>query len=295
MKIADLDQGVINIARPAVQTAPVVLASPHSGRIYPPDLRAISPLDTEQLRLSEDCFVDDLFAGAPDQGVPLLRALFARAYVDVNREPYELDPRMFNEPLPNYANPHSPLVAAGLGTIARVVAHHMPIYRGRIALDTALDRVERCYRPYHRALAELIDTTVDRFKVAVLLDCHSMPSRSGGVESRALADGADVVLGDRHGTACGAIVTTTVEAVLQDLGYRVRRNHPYAGGFSTRHYGRPFEGRHALQIEISRALYMDEARLARSPAFAQVQADMGRVVAAVAALAPEDLRPMRRR
>lgn len=253
--------------------APLVLASPHSGRNYPAELLAASRLDATGLRRSEDSFVDELFSDAPRQGVPLLAARFPRAWCDPNREPWELDASMFSDDLPSYVNRTSARVGAGLGTIARIVASGEPIYRRKLRFAEAQHRVEAYWRPYHDALARLIAEAKARYGACVLLDCHSMPA--AGVP------GADFVLGDAHGTACAPALTRHVEEWLNGLGYAVRRNDPYAGGYVTRSYGRPRENIHALQVEIARPLYMDEARFERSARFALVRADMAALVSAL--------------
>ena len=262
----------IALVQPARQTAPVVLASPHSGRDYPPEFVASARLDPTALRRSEDGFVDQLFASGPGQGVPLLAATFPRAFCDPNREAWELDPAMFEGALPSWVNTTSPRVGAGLGTIARVVASGEAIYRRKLRFDEAEERIRACWQPYHDALTGLIAATRREFGACLLVDCHSMPG--GGSP----AAGPDFVLGDAHGTACAPAVTRLVEATLGSMGYDVRRNDPYAGGYVTRHYGRPREGVHALQIEIARGLYMDETRMEKLPRFAAVQADLSALV-----------------
>lgn len=274
---------------PATQTLPLVVASPHSGRHYPPDFVASARLDRVALRRSEDGFVDELVAHAPSLGAPLLRAHFPRAYVDANREPFELDPRMFREPLPAYANTRSPRVAAGLGTIARVVASGADIYPGKLALDEAMARIRNCYWPYHNALRDLITSTQARFGGCILLDCHSMPSVGGPTDRDPGYNRVDFVLGDCHGTACSARVTRTAERSLRDLGYHVTRNAPYSGGFVTRHYGRPEQGVHALQIEVNRALYMDEIEVRRGPEIGHLARNLECLVAALGTLDPKRL------
>ncbi len=246
---------------PRVGELPLVVASPHSGSLYPPDLLDASALDPHELRRSEDCYVHELVSGAEDLGIVVIRALFPRAYVDVNREPYELDPLLFDEALPDYANQRSPRVAAGLGTIARVVANGKPIYRRKLAVWEGLERLERCYIPYHQALRELIDERVARFGFCVLLDCHSMPSLAAGPGGE---PPAQIVLGDCHGASAGPALVELALRSFRGLGYRVAYNAPYAGGFVTRQYGRPERGVHALQIELARSLYMDETSLERS-------------------------------
>jgi N-formylglutamate amidohydrolase len=259
------------VHRPVCQTTPVVFASPHSGRSYPVSFLSAARLDPISLRRSEDSFVDELFAAAPGYGAPLLTASFPRAYCDPNREPWELDPTMFNDALPTWVNTTSTRVGAGLGTIARVVASGEAIYRDKLTFAEAEYRVRSCWQPYHDTLSALIGATCAVFGGCILLDCHSMPAPVGVVRARG---GADVVLGDAHGTACAPRITRLVEQVLRELGYSVRRNDPYAGGYVTRTYGRPREGVHALQIEVARALYMNEARIERSPRFRSVQRDL---------------------
>ena len=277
------------ILRPGEQTAPIVLASPHSGTAYPEAFVAASPLDPLDLRRSEDCFVDELWLGAAALGVPLLRAAFPRAFVDANREPFELDPEMFEDDLPPYVNVNSSRVAAGLGTLARVVANGKEIYGGKLRFADALERIETCYRPYHAALRRLIDATRDRFGYCILIDCHSMPSIGAPMDPDAGRGRADFILGDGFGTACEGAVADTVERALESHGYRVTRNKPFAGGYTTRHYGCPEEGVHALQIETNRALYMDEDAIGRLPALADVAGHMTSVVSALIRLSRVDL------
>jgi N-formylglutamate deformylase len=259
----------VTIRRPARQTMPLVFASPHSGQSYPAELLAEARLAPLALRRSEDSFVDELFAAAPDLGAPLLAATFPRVWCDVNREAWELDPSMFDGPLPPWVNTTSPRVGAGLGTIARIVATGETVYRRRLAFAEAEARIRTCWEPYHAALAELIAETKARFGVCLLIDCHSMPAHPAQS-----ANPPDFVLGDAHGTACAPRATRLVEEVLLGLGYRVRRNDPYAGGYVTRHYGRPREATHALQIEIARSLYMDEVRIERTPGLAPLARDL---------------------
>jgi N-formylglutamate deformylase len=268
------------VLRPERQTIPVVFASPHSGRHYPDELLAATRLDALSLRRSEDSFVDDLFAAAPEHGAPLLAATFPRAWCDANREPWELDPAMFADRLPAWVNTSSGRVGAGLGTIARVVASGEAIYRDKLSFADAERRVRTCWQPFHDTLAGLIGETLTQFGHCLLIDCHSMPTQ--GHPSRPGSRPADFVLGDAHGTACAPRLARQVETLLKDLGYSVRRNDPYAGGYITRHYGRPREGIHALQIEIARELYMDEARIEQLPGFGFVQRSMTQLIAGLA-------------
>ena len=260
------------VLRPVGQIIPLVLASPHSGRDYPAEFLASTRLEPRRLRRSEDSFVDELFAAGPDHGAPLLAACFPRAFCDPNREAWELDPAMFADPLPPWVNTTSARVGAGLGTIARVVSSGEAIYRRKLSFAEAEARVRACWQPYHDALAALIAEARAAFGACLLLDCHSMPA--GGAAARPGGE-PDFVLGDAHGTACAPRITRVVEATIAGMGYTVRRNDPYAGGYVTRHYGRPREGVHALQIEIARGLYMQESRIEKLPRFAEVQRDTG--------------------
>jgi N-formylglutamate amidohydrolase len=271
------------VRRPVRQTVPIVFASPHSGALYPPDFIAAARLDPITLRRSEDSFVDELFVEAPAHGAPLLAATFPRAFCDPNREPWELDPAMFEEELPSWVNTTSPRVGAGLGTIARVVASGETIYRAKLRFADAERRIRLCWQPYHDTLAALITGTRAVFGACLLIDCHSMPAHGTGGRS---GNGTEFVLGDAHGTACAPRITRFVEQALISLGYVVRRNDPYAGGYVTRHYGRPRNNVHALQIEIARFLYMDENRIERLPRFVAVQHDLMALMARLASEAP---------
>jgi len=278
------------ILEPRTWRSPIIFNSPHSGRVYPRAFLASARLDLSTLRRSEDSFVDDLIIGVVDRGHPLMRAHFPRCYIDVNREPYELDPRMFEGRLPSFANTRSMRVAGGLGTVARVVGDSQEIYDQRIPVDDALRRIENLYKPYHRALRRLLTCAHRDFGAAVLVDCHSMPSTAGTKDERPRAD---LVLGDRYGTSCVSAVSEVIEAALRDLGYVVSRNKPYAGGFITEHYGNPAAGLHSIQLEINRALYMDERHYERSPRFEQLAADLVTVADRLTELPIEELRPYR--
>jgi N-formylglutamate amidohydrolase len=288
-KAEPADDAAIEVAEPATQTVPFVFTSPHSGTRYPEHFIAASRLDPLALRRSEDSFVDELFATAPHVGAPLVKALFARAYCDANREPYELDPAMFEDELPAFANTASLRVAGGLGTIARVVGAGGEIYRRKLTFAEAEARISGCYRPFHAAVSRLLSATRALFGVAVLIDCHSMPSIGGPMDRDEGRSRPDIVLGDRFGSACAPQLVDVAEHVLTKLGYRVARNHPYAGGFNTHHYGQPVKGVHALQIEINRALYMDEARIERRAALTTMAADMGLLMEALGQIEPRAL------
>jgi len=259
----DASAPTYEIRAPERQSMPVVFCSPHSGSGYTPAFLTAVKADLVSLRQLEDSFVDELFAAAPERGAPLLCALFPRAFIDPNREPYELDPEMFDGPLPEHANTTSFRVSGGLGTIARVTTTGAAIYRRKLRVAEAEHRIAAFYQPFHGALKGLLDTTKRRFGHAVLIDCHSMPSIGGPGDRDQGRERADIVLGDRFGTSCAPALTDAVEATLSGLGYRVVRNVPYAGGFTTQHYGCPDDGVHALQIEINRVLYMDQRRLRR--------------------------------
>ncbi len=272
------------VSAPAEQRLPFVFNSPHSGRYYPLSFVQASRLDSVSIRNSEDCYVDELFACVTRLGAPLLKANFPRAFLDVNREPYELDPRMFAEPLPPFANSQSARVAGGLGTVPRLVAEGQLIYPGRIPLAEALYRIEELYKPYHATLDQLLRATQQQFGFAVLIDCHSMPggSRAGEIGSR-----PDFIVGDRFGRSCNERLTQAAIELLQGLGYTVVHNKPYAGGFITEYYGRPATACHALQIEVNRSLYVNEQTLNRLASFETLCADLYRFLSDLTSL-PDD-------
>jgi N-formylglutamate deformylase len=237
---------------------PFIFASPHSGRFYPLSFAQSSRLDAISLRRSEDAFVDELFDSVTELGAPLICARFPRAFVDANRAPGELDPAMFDAPL-NAVGPRSPRVAAGLGVIPRVVRDGLEIYGTRLPAGEAVFRLEHFYRPYHAALAGLVEQTRAEFGVAVVIDCHSMPPP---------AKAHDIVLGDCYGEAAAPELIGQTQKILSGLGFSVARNAPYAGGYTTHLYGRPHEDVHAIQVEVSRALYLDETLMEKSAGFA---------------------------
>ncbi len=274
------------VRRPAEYAAPFVFCSPHSGRIYPRHFIAQSRLDPLTLRRSEDCYVDELFQAAPALGAPLITARFPRAFLDVNREPYELDPSLIRDPLPEYANAHSVRVTGGLGTIARIVADGEEIYREPLSLASALARIETLYIPFHRMLASLLDETLARFGYAVLIDCHSMPSAA---MTKGVANRPDFVIGDRFGVSCDHRMSHFLRDELTAMGYEVQMNRPYAGGYITEHYGRPDRGWHAVQIEINRGLYLNEFSLERSEGFTRLLVDLTALAEAMFAELPERL------
>ena len=275
------------ILAPAQWLVPAVFNSPHSGRFLPEALVQASRLTPEALRQSEDCFVDELFTSCQNFGAPMLRALTSRAYVDLNREPYEMDARMFLEDLPGYMNPGSSRVASGLGTVPKLVAEGVEIYRGKIHLADALARVEKIYRPYHRTLTALLNEAYNATGFVLLVDCHSMPASAVANLKPQHHGTVDVVLGDRFGAACNSEIAGEAEKLLAQAGFEVLRNRPYAGGFITETHGAPRHNRHALQIEINRALYMDEPRMEKSKAFAEVQAAVQSVIEKLLVFLPQ--------
>jgi len=288
MTLFDGELSPFEVVEPACWRAPIIFNSPHSGSVYPDEFLSASRIDLPALRRSEDSFMDELIGGLSDRGFPTVRVNFPRSYVDVNREPYELDPRMFSGRLPSFANTRSMRVAGGLGTIPRVVGDGQEIYRERLSVDDALARIEALYKPYHRALRRLINKAHHTFGRVVVVDCHSMPSV--GV-SRDEPRRPDVVIGDRYGTSCSPMLADMVEETMSRLGYSVGRNKPYAGGFITEHYGNPASGLHTIQLELNRAIYMDERRRARSGRFAQVTIDFAVLAEALASVPLDDLGP----
>jgi N-formylglutamate amidohydrolase len=280
-----------HLSESETQNIPLVVASPHSGNRYPSDLVDASKLDAYDLRRSEDAYVDMLFATCIDHGAPLLAALFPRAYVDVNREPYELDPAMFDGALPPYASTRSPRVAAGLGSIPRIVAAGMDIYNRRLSFAEASARLDVCYKPYHRELNRLLQTTRKRFGTCLLLDAHSMPSAGLSCRDDPNFGPIDIVLGDNHGRAAAPDLTDAAYCYLRDLGYAVAINDPYAGGYVTKAYGAPQAGVHVLQVEVNRALYMDEMSFERSRHFKTLQSHIDGLIAALGAAIKVDDAP----
>ncbi len=267
------------LARADVAATPLICASPHSGRIYPLAMMAASQLDRRAIRRSEDAHVDELIAAAPGFGHALIAAQFARAFIDVNREPWELDPAMFEDELPAFAKARTARVAAGLGAIARIVCEGQEIYARKLTFAEAEGRVRQVHQPYHAALTALIAETKAARGLAILIDWHSMPAAAASGRN---GEPCDFVLGDRFGAACAGAVPGLVDRELSAMGYRVARNTPYAGGYTTEHYGRPGRKVHALQIEINRALYFDEQSLQLTAGFATLKADLERLFAALA-------------
>jgi N-formylglutamate amidohydrolase len=274
--VPDAPMKAYHLQRPLRQAGPVIFASPHSGRDYPAEFLAGALLDQQAIRSSEDAFVDRLFDAAPRLGAPLLAACAPRAFIDLNRAADELDPAVIE----GIARaPHNPRVSSGLGVIPRVVAGGRPIYRGKLSLAEATARISRYWHPYHAALSGLIDETRRAFGSTVLIDCHSMPHEAIEAHSRPGQPRPEVVLGDRHGVAAGREVMDRVEAAFAAAGLRVARNAPFAGAYVAQAYGRPSRGVHVVQVEIDRALYMDEPRVEPLPGFSAFRELMAGVVA----------------
>ena len=260
---------------PDPRSTGVIFASPHSGCDYPWSFLRRSVLDERTIRSSEDAFVDRLFAAAPGLGAPLLAARAPRAYVDLNRGADELDPGVI-EGVRHVA--HNPRISSGLGVIPRVVANGRAIYRGKIPLAEARARLAEIWTPYHATLQRLLAEARRDFGAAILIDCHSMPHEA--IDSIAAGGRTpDVVLGDRFGAACGPEIVDRIEAAFAGAGLRVARNAPFAGAYVTQHYGRPSRGQHVVQVEIDRALYIDEREIRPSAGFADLRRVLDGVMA----------------
>lgn len=266
---------------PEPLTSRVVFASPHSGCDYPASFLRASILDERTIRSSEDAFVDRLFDCAPQFGAPLLRAAAPRAYLDLNRATDELDPALI-EGVRRIG--HNPRVASGLGVVPRVVAGGRAIYRGKLTRDEAEDRIARLWRPYHDRLQALLDRARDRFGESILIDCHSMPHEAIEGAGRSTRDKPEIVIGDRFGASASGRFVDSVEQSFANAGFRVVRNAPFAGAFTAQHYGRPSRHQHAIQIEIDRSLYMDEAGIRPHDGFAELRHRLRAVIAGIAAL-----------
>lgn len=266
-----------DLQRPKAGPAgPVVLAAPHGGRFYPADMNAAC--DLFSLRRLEDGLVDLLVADGPSLGAPLLSAVYGRAYMDVNRAPDELDPQMFEAGRSIGPCRRTVRVAAGLGLIARVAGEGRDIYQRKLSRDEGRRRMDQVYRPYHAALEALLDETQRAFGRAILIDWHSMPSTAACSSAHRGQRAADIILGDRYGQSCAPVLTDAVEAVLEDAGYAVTRNRPYAGGYTTEFYGKPHLGRHVIQIELNRALYLDEVTLRPTDGFAPLKHRLNTII-----------------
>lgn len=270
-----------HLARPAVRTTSVVFASPHSGREYPESFLRRTVLNAAEIRSSEDAFVDLLFETAPDHGAPFITAAAPRAFIDLNRGPDELDSALV-EGVRRTA--HNPRIASGLGVIPRVVANGRQIYRGKLTLLEAHQRIGRYWRPYHDQLQALLDESNTQFGEAILIDCHSMPHEALENVGPPASLRPDIVLGDRFGATAAGAVVEQIETAFARAGLRVARNMPFAGAFITQHYGRPSRGQHAIQIEIDRGLYMNERTLEPNAGFEAFKSLLNGVISELAAI-----------
>lgn len=276
------------LRKPDARTTSVVFASPHSGRKYPASFLQRAILNEKEIRSSEDAFVDDLFSGAVDHGAPLLLAQAPRAYLDLNRGPEELDPALI-ENVRRVA--HNPRIASGLGVIPRVVSNGRAIYSGKLKLHEAHERITNVWRPYHDTLQTLLDEAHRDFGEAILIDCHSMPHEALENVGPPGATRPDVVLGDRFGAAAASSVVEQVEAAFAAAGFKVARNMPFAGAYICQNYGRPSRRYHAVQVEVDRSIYMNEAVIKPNANFKAFKAVLDGVIAEIADIGrPADLR-----
>jgi N-formylglutamate amidohydrolase len=284
-----MQNAVFALSLPDERRSAAVFSSPHSGADYPPAFLEASLLGPLQIRSSEDAFVDELFAAAPLAGAPLLAARVPRACIDLNRAPDDLDPALIRGASRRFVNAR---IAAGLGVIPRVVGEGRPIMEGKLSLAEAEARIARCWHPYHAQLRLLLDGARARFGTAILFDCHSMPHEALSAAPNIWGRRPEVILGDRFGGSCDRWLVDAATALFAGAGFVVARNAPFAGGYITQTYGQPRAGVQALQIEIDRSLYMDEARIERLPHFAEVAARIAGVVAGLAELGPRSAEPM---
>lgn len=268
-----------DVLLPAAPASCVVFASPHSGRDYSWSFLRTTVLNEHAIRSSEDAFVDQLFECASEYGAAFIKAGAPRAYVDLNRARDELDPALIEGVR---RTGHNPRVASGLGVIPRVVANGRAIYRGKMTIYEAEDRIARYWEPYHNRLQSLLDTAHARHGQTVLIDCHSMPHEAMDGVARAGMRRPDVVLGDRFGAAASGDVVDRIEAAFSSAGFIVTRNAPFAGAYITQAYGKPSKGQHAVQVEIDRSLYMNEQLIRPNGNFEAVQAALRGVVKEVA-------------
>ncbi|HTS20396.1 MAG TPA: N-formylglutamate amidohydrolase [Casimicrobiaceae bacterium] len=268
---------------PAVDALPLLFDSPHSGRDYPPDW--ITPLERIELRRGEDALVDELLAGAPRHGITLLAARFPRCYIDVNREIDDIDPALLAEAWPG-PSPLKPTEKSrkGLGLIRRYVVPGVAIVDAPLSIADVRSRIQAVYLPYHRALAERIESLRERFGFVWHVDWHSMKSRGNAMTpDGAGASRPDMVVGDLDGTSADPGLVDLAVSQLRSFGYRVTVNDPYKGAAIVRRYGKPAERRSTIQIEINRALYLDEASVEPTEGFGKLKASLETLMSALAA------------
>lgn len=255
-----------------------VFSSPHSGRRYPDTFRRHSRLDDLTLRASEDAFIDDIFAMAPRYGAPLLAAQFPRAFIDVNRADDELDPALITRYTAR--RPRTLRVSAGLGVVPRIVAENTPIYDGKLPMHEVEARIDCCYRPFHAQLNEALNRARRLHGIALLIDCHSMPSDTSRRSNRR----AEIVIGDCYGASANTDISDAVFALFRNQGFRVARNAPFAGGYITQRYGKPRDAIHAIQIEIDRGLYLDQKNMVPTANYQTLKRLLDPIVAELAVL-----------
>ncbi|KEJ90351.1 N-formylglutamate amidohydrolase [Sulfitobacter donghicola] len=268
-----------DVLLPNTPASCVVFASPHSGRDYAWSFMRKTVLNEHAIRSSEDAFVDQLFDCAPNYGAAFIKAGAPRSFVDLNRARDELDPALI-EGVRRVG--HNPRIASGLGVIPRVVANGRAIYRGKMPLNEAQERIAKYWEPYHERLQALLTAAQNRHGQTVLIDCHSMPHEAMDGVARSGIRRPDVVLGDRFGAAASGEVVDRIEAAFVEAGFVVTRNAPFAGAYITQAYGKPAKGQHAVQVEIDRSLYMNEQLIRPNGDFEAVRAALQNVVEEVA-------------
>jgi len=258
---------------------PLVLDSPHSGTDYPADFDHLPP--RMLVRQAEDTFVGELYAIAPEIGATLIEALFPRAYIDPNRNVADIDQALLAEPWPGPVT-RSRKTELGIGLVWRLAQGGVPMYSRTLSVAEVERRIKRCYEPYHAAVTSAIDERHQQFGAVWHINCHSMPAVGDVMSDDPGRARADFVLGDRDGTTCEPELTAFVAKTLGAMGYKVAINDPYKGVELVRLHGRPAERRHSLQIEINRRLYLDEATLAKNAGYAKLQANLRRLLDALA-------------
>lgn len=270
-----------DLTLPDERRTSVIFSSPHSGRDYPPGFLKSSVLDERTIRSSEDAFVDELLDCVPGFGAPLLAARSPRAYIDLNRGPDELDPAVIDGLRPAGYNPR---VSSGLGVIPRVVAGGKPIYRNKLDPDEVMARIDGCWSPYHDCLKTLIAENRGQFGEAILIDMHSMPHEAVDSIAQAGARRPEIILGDRFGAAAVGHVVDRIEEAFERAGFRTLRNAPFAGAYIAQTYGRPATGTHVVQIEIDRALYMNEREIRPNGNYKGFKKTLAGILAEIAAI-----------
>ncbi len=279
-----MQNAAYDLEMPAKRTSCVVFSSPHSGRDYPLEMLQRSVLNRHVIRSSEDAYVDRLFDTAPGLGIPLLKAKMPRAYLDLNRSPDELDPALIDG---IRRRGHNPRVSSGLGVIPRVVANGRAIYRGKLTIDEARQRIDTYWHPYHTRLKSLLAESYTMFGQAILIDCHSMPHEAVAAAGTTRSGRPEIVLGDRFGASASGEIVDQIESAFAAAGLSVARNAPFAGAYVTQTYGRPGRRQHAIQIEIDRSLYMDEQKILPGTNFELFRQTLRKVIADIARIGPE--------